>query len=51
MPSLAEFDAVVEVGGDGGASSSVGVPEYTRVHHAMRSPFGREVERTNGVDG
>ena len=50
MPSLAEFDAVVEVGGDGGASMVVwgcqNILEYT-----MRSPFGREVERTNGVDG
>ena len=51
MPSLAEFDAVVEVGGDGGASSSVGVPEYTRVHHALSVRERGGVEPTNGVDG
>lgn len=35
MPSLAEFDAVVEVGGDGGASMVVWGCQNTRVHHAL----------------
>jgi hypothetical protein len=35
VPSLAEFDAVVEVGGDGGASMVVWGCQNTRVHHAL----------------